>query len=246
MDRRLRVRVYGDSLALPRPGVVKNDERYVALLEEWWRSRGEWVELLDRSRPNQTVLQAKSAWSDDNAYFGDPVDVVIAHVGICDCAPRPLKPYERAFVSKLPAGMRDSVVKLVHKFRAQLVQARTIRVVPEGEFRSAYREWLPRVAANAQRVYVIDVAPTNQLMEERSPGFMESIRVYNDIIRETVDELGAGKAQLIGVHAAISAASTDIDDWVVREDGHHITPRTHRMIFEQIRDRELSASSRAP
>jgi acyl-CoA thioesterase I len=241
MESRLRVRVYGDSLALPRPGVVGNDERYVALLEEWWRSRGEWVELLDRSRPNQTVLQARTAWSDDNAYFGKAVDVAIVHVGICDCAPRPLKPYERAFVSRLPAAARESVVKLVHRFRPQLVQARTIRVVPVPEFRAAYRAWLPEVVANAKRTYVLDIAPTNAQMEERSPGFMESIRAYNDIIRETVSELGG---TLIGVHAAIAAAP-NIDDWVVREDGHHITPRTHRAVFEQIRDRELSVSSRA-
>jgi hypothetical protein len=224
--------VYGDSLALPRLGVVANDERYVALLEDWWRSRGEWVELLDRSRANQTVVRAQSAWGDDKAYFGEAADVVIAHVGICDCAPRPLKPYERAFVSKLPAGVRDSVVRLVHRYRPQLVTARSIRVVPPPEFRRVYREWLANVVPHAKRTYVLGIAPTNAEVEARSPGFTESIRLYNDIIREVAASAGA---TLIDVHAAIP---TDRIDDYIEQDGHHISPRTHRAIFELIREHE--------
>ena len=249
MARRLRVRVYGDSLALPRPGIVANEERYVALLEGWWRSQGAWVELLDRSRANQTVVQARDAWVHDNAYFGEAADIVIAHVGICDCAPRPLTPRERALVSRLPAPARDSVIKVIHRFRHRLVQARDIRVVPPKTFRAVYREWLPKVVEHADRAYVLDVAPTNDAMEKRSPGLVAAISAYNEIIAETVAQLGAGKATLIGVHRMIDDAPDGIDAFVLREDGHHITPRTHRMVFDQIRaceERAMPASLRAP
>jgi hypothetical protein len=240
---RLRVRVYGDSLALPRPGVVGNEERYVALLEDWWRSRGIAVELVDRSRANGTVIEARDNWVHDNAYFGEAVDVLIAHCGICDCAPRPLKPWERAWVSRLPPRARDKVVDLIHRFRPQLVQARTIRVVPISTFRDVYRDWLAKVVANAKRTYVINIAPTNADMEQRSPGWMESIQAYNAVIRETVEHVG--RATLVDIHDAIAKSPDGIDAWVVREDGHHIMPRTHRALFEQIRERELSASARA-
>jgi acyl-CoA thioesterase-1 len=238
---RLRVRVYGDSLALPRPGVVANEERYVALLEEWWRSRGQPVELVDRSRANQTLPEVRDWWVHDNAYFGEQVDVLIAHCGICDCAPRPLRPRERAWVSRLPAPLQEPVVSFVHRFRSQLVRARTIRVVPAETFRAVYRDWLPKVVQHARRTYVLTIAPTNADLELRSPGFGESIRRYNNIIRETVEELGAGKTTLIDVNRAILKSPDGIDAWVLREDGHHITPRTHRMVFEQLRDSESEA-----
>jgi hypothetical protein len=242
---RMRVRVYGDSLALPRQGVVANEARYVALLEEWWRSRGTAIELLDRSFGNQTVPKARELWIHDNPYFGDEVGVLILHCGVCDCAPRPLSPWERAFVSRLPDPMRERVVRVVHRFRATLVQARNLRIVPPQKFRRIYRDWLPNAAQHAKRTYVINIAPTNADTERRSPGFGENIRLYNDIIAETVRELGTPSTTLIDIHRVIESSPDSVDAWVLREDGHHITERTHRAIFEQIRDRELSALAAA-
>ncbi len=236
------MRLYGDSLALPRSGNVKPRERYIARLCSWWSTNEgvESIELCDRSKGSMTVADLFQWYEHDNGYYGEAGEVLIIQGGVVDCAPRPVPRWMRRRIARMPQVLRKHTVKFLHKHRAAiLLRTGGWQQLKPDEFRSVLTRWLPRAAQNFARVYVFNVAPTNRKTEEHSPGFTKSIELYNEILDSVSAALKLDNLFVIDVHAIISSAGPEeIDKHILAEDGHHLTARSHELYYEEIRKRE--------
>lgn len=233
----LTVRLYGDSLALPRPDYVKNGERYISSLTSWWiqhegvRS----IDLLDHSKGASTVADLYQWYQHDNGYYVDSGDVLIIHCGIVDCAPRPVPRWIRRRLGRLPAALRKRTIKFLHDHRARILKLTGgWQQLSRQEFRLFYRRWLAEAVNKFSRIYVVNIAPTNQATEMRSPGFTQCITEYNSIIADVVFSLETNNVFLIDVHELISKDQDRIDELIISDDGHHLTALSHQLITEAI------------
>jgi hypothetical protein len=236
-----KVRLYGDSLALPRPGYLENNARYISLLCAWWMKQEgvQSIELCDRSKGSSTVADLYQWYEHDNVYFGETGDVLIIHCGIVDCAPRPVPRWLRNRIARLPGALRRRTIDFLHQHRAQILErSGGWRHIDPQLFRSIYKRWMEHAVERFSRVYIINIAPTNDLTEKHSPGFTQSIAQYNEIISDIVSALSAENLFLIDVHKIINEKRQEIDDYIVPDDGHHITALSHRIYCREIQRRE--------
>jgi hypothetical protein len=227
---------YGDSLMVPRPGVVAADETHARLLEGWLRGQRPslgWA-VLQRARGGHTINEIAEWTASDKKYFADVHGgVAVVQSGIVDGAPRPVIPQVRSMIGRLPKLMRAHIIRLLHDNRARILRRGLGGVVtPLPRFESAARTILSRLCGAHDHVFVITICPTNPRMEEHSPGLSRNIIAYNDVWHRIVREHG-DKARVIDVHSFMSA-QPDLDRWLVKEDGHHITTETHRWIADEI------------
>src|SRR5262249_18582347 len=146
------------------------------------------VHLYNRSRGGASIARLIEDYQMDAAYFGQQSnDFLIIQCGVVDCAPRPLPTTLRALVSRLPKHLRSKVIRFLHDNRAFFVsKGPTWRVARPSSFMKAYQYWLERAVKECDRIYCVNIAPTTDEIESRSPGFSESIELYNRLIEEAV------------------------------------------------------------
>lgn len=239
----LLVRVYGDSLGMPRwsDGVAWTATYPEVLAEELEQRHPGWrVRLYNRSRGGASIEVLRRDYDDDTSYFGDEAGgVLVLQCGIVDCAPRPLPPRARRLLGRLPGPVRAPIVGLLHRHRATL-QRRGFAwtVTPRDVFRRVYGEWLAHAAVRVSRVLVLNIAPTTDAMDAHSPGLAAAIAEYNALIADVVREVGARNVTLVDVYAVCRCAP-DAAELINQRDGHHITPRGHAL-FAQLLLRALT------
>lgn len=232
-----KVALYGDSLACPRHNIVDSHERYIALVENYMRKefKPEYIEVRDRAKGGAVISELYDAYIEDNTYYKLPGDVLIIQVGIVDCAPRPIDEARRVFISKLPGLVKRSIIRYIHKRRASMIKASGgfVKTSPE-KFYSILNNFVGDAIQNYLQIFVINICPTNKEIEKRSPGFGSNIDKYNGIIYNVVENLKTDKLTLIDVNQMIKDDFDNIDSFVVKQDGHHIYPKTHKWIAEAI------------
>jgi len=248
MDQKqnLHVRLYSDSLALPRPESVAFSERYISILKQWWVSTNVYadIELVDRSMGGQSILTLSDMYNSDVCYFGPIGDIMIIHTGVVDCAPRPVPIRVRNFISVLPKFLKDPAVRFLHNYRSRIQKSGLMwkHVNPE-EFSAYYSSFLKKVGNNFSRVYCISIAPTNPATELHSPGYMASVKQYNEIIKNCIKHTGKKNIYYIDIYTTIINNYSNINLYILPDDGHHLTPYTHRLIAEEIIQRETCIHS---
>ena len=231
-----QIRLYADSLGLPRPGVVNYDERYFSLFLNWFREQAKSeTEIVDHSRSNTTIKDLCAWFSEDNRYYGDKADVIILQNGIVDCAPRPIPRKVRNIISKLPNFLRKHVIKFLHNHRSKLqnLGLKYFLVKPD-DFLEEYKKFLTLASKVAKRVYVFNIVPTNDAVETQSPGLKKSISDYNELITRSIKETGFENVHLLDVNKFVESNIKNLDDYVLKEDGHHITKLSHRIYADMI------------
>jgi acyl-CoA thioesterase-1 len=232
LERHLLIRVYGDSLSLPR---FSDGVRYRQTFPELLRLAlaadpdGGMPDLYNRSKPAATAPQLLSEYERDSTYFGPEDDqILIVQCGVCDCAPRPVPRWLRPWIGRLPVVLRRTVIGFLHANRSRLLRAGFAwREVDPQLFRSAVRLMLEKAAGSARAVLVLNIAPTTAAMDAHSPGFARSIEEYNGILHAEVLALGCASVRLVDVHQAIVAERDGVTRYVNQVDGHHITPDGH-------------------
>lgn len=246
---RLLLRVYGDSLGMPRDfGGIHYRETYAELLKSALEQQGWRVDLYNRSKGNIAVDELKTMVENDRKYFGQQREIVVIQCGIVDSAPRPISGRTRRLVGRFPERLRRRVISFLHSNRARILSSGfQWRVTEPPPFRLAYRELLLAAGAGTGHVYSINVAPTTHEMEEHSPGLSSSIRLYNAIIADEVQRAGE-TAQLIDVHRAILEESGGLQRYIDSKDGHHITRQGHLLYTRLIMaaEREWARDRTAP
>lgn len=226
------IRVYGDSLGMPRLGdQIPYHATYAELLSEECRRLypGKEVHLYNRSRGAGTVRSLIADYLQDTSYFGTgETDILVIQCGICDCAPRPIPPAARTAVGKLPGPLRKTVIAGLHNNRSWLVRlGPPWREVRASSFLKTYKYWLQQAAGQCGQVFAINIAPTTNEIESHSPGLQKSIELYNRLIAQAVQEAEATNVVLVDAYGAIHASGSA--QYVNQEDGHHLTLRGHEL-----------------
>jgi acyl-CoA thioesterase-1 len=230
------VQYYADSLGLPRPGIVGLNQRYIRLFEEWLRQKeGPGVFVIDRARGGATIDQLFGTYKEDEGYIAGEKDILVIHEGVCDCAPRPVSKSARRFISRLPGFIKSRIIAYLHNNRARLLKRGSVHfMVDKVTYRRILKEWLSLAVKSFKVIYIINIADTNDTIELHSPGFRESIVSYNEIIRQVVEELNEPRIRVIDMYTILKDSGLPYDELIVREDGHHITPGAHQLIYKEI------------
>lgn len=222
---------------MPRKAIVKYNERYIFLLQEWIKKNKspEYIELKDEAKGSVTILDMLEQYEHDSGYYEFPADVLILQSGVVDCAPRPVAQETRDKISKMPSLLKNIAIKYLHKNRKKILEKGNAHVRVERElFFNSVKQFLQRAVKDYKRIYVINVCPTNEKTEQHSPGFTNNINEYNDLIKKAIKEIGSKTIFLVDVNKYINDRFKSIDDFILKEDGHHLTPLGNKIIADEI------------
>jgi lysophospholipase L1-like esterase len=228
------IRVYGDSLALPRSAdAIGYRETFPELVRQAWEAADprQLVHLYNRSRRGATIASLLTdCWMDAEAFGSAGGDLCLLQCGVCDCGPRPVPRWLRNRIDRLPGRVKRRIIRFLHDHRARILRAGLAwRDTPPEEFRRLYQEFLAGVVKEFRRVVAINIAPTTEAMDRHSPGLAASIERYNGLIREAVAAVGGENLRLADVYGAITGTPGGIERHVNASDGHHITAEGHRL-----------------
>ena len=226
-----------DSLAMPRAGEtnVAFEATYPYLLERSLRERKETQSsmIIERGMRRRTIEYVLDDWS-ELVELKTP-DVVVIHVGIVDCAPRVFLRRERQFVESLrPAKLRDAVLRFVHNHRIGIVNFRRKVYVPPDRFKALVAQVIQKAKESDLRslVFINIITPPVE-MDKRSPGFIDNVRIYNEILESSVKSPGV---HLIDLNKIVEENGGSKKLTV---DGIHINEQGHVMLAQEIEDHIL-------
>ena len=233
-DKRLMIRVYGDSLGMPRAASdVRFDQTYAELFCAWLRTvrPNAQVHLYNRSQGGASIRKLFNEYQMDSIYFGKPGgDILVLQLGIVDCAPRPIPGWLKLLIGHLPSPFRTPIVKLLHQFRPNLLRMGCRwRTTSRSAFSCLLGKWLKKAAADFTRIHVVSVMPTTPEIEAHSPGLSESAESCNCDIQEAIRATGAANIQFIDAHRI---AAQNPAQFIDASDGHHLTAEGHRLLGE--------------
>jgi hypothetical protein len=232
------LRVYGDSLGLPRafeqinPGDTYTERLVDAFREVFPETK---TRAYNRSGGGLTIEALYDRYINDCSYFGTSLNqIIIIHSGIVDCAPRPVPPSVRNLIARLHGWLRLPISKVLHASRPCLLRlGLSWRLTSPSKFSSTLRLWLDHAIQSGYRLYVINIAPPTPSISLRSPGVEECITEYNNLISDVVAAHSAANLSLIDVHSAIQKSNT-LTTFVNEHDGHHITIAGHQLYSKLI------------
>jgi len=234
------IRIYGDSISMPRifEG-VSFLETYPELIKYQCQALwGEEAFLYNRSRYDATIRVISQELRQDTLNFGKPGGrILIVQVGICDCAPRPIPDFIKDFISRVSVQLRIKLVSIIHHNRARIQKRIFWRETKEADFESMYINLIKDYAQDFERVYVINIPPTNNTIEKHSPGLSRSISLYNGLIFKAVKINNYDNVIVIDVFKAISETN-DVNKYIIEKDGHHLTADGHLLYASMIIDQE--------
>jgi lysophospholipase L1-like esterase len=226
----MKIVILADSLALAREeggGGIPFEATYPYLLDQSLRKQlgPDSPLVIERGRRARTIEGVLEDWFEQVEL--KTADVVVVHVGIVDCAPRVFLRRERSFIETLRLKrLRKFILNFVHKHRRRIVLLRRLVYVPPGRFKQLVEKMVEKARDSKIRSLLLIniVSPPDQL-EERSPGFQDNVRTYNQILAEQVD---GRLIQLIDLDRLIqqqSGAHLTIDGVHINEEAHKILAR---------------------
>ena len=233
----IKIALYGDSLSMARENIIKNEERYFFMLlsEVKKRNPNALIETIQRSKASISSSEMNYHSLHDSVYYNWQGAIAIIHLGIVDCSPRPVNIETREKISKLPGLIKKIAIKYLHRNRRKiLLKGKASFVTSISDFKQNYIEILGNIEKLFDYIVIINIAPTNTHTEHRSPGLSKSIQDYNNVIAECVADFQSSKIKFIDLHSYITTSNESRDNFIVKEDGHHITPLTHKYIYQKI------------
>ncbi len=237
MKNYLKIGLYGDSLSLSRPDFVNMEERYFYKIINYYQTQfpGTIVETIQRSKASITSTEIADIIHHDNVYFNWPGETCIIHLGIVDCAPRPINNSLREKISKWPSALKKIAISFLHNNRRKILLKGNVHfVTPINVFEANLKRILSSSLEKYKKIIVITICPTNSDFEFKSPGLSNAIEQYNEVIRKQINLLQKDKIKLVDINKIILDKKESLDDYIVKQDGHHITPKTHQIIFNKI------------
>lgn len=235
MQEELLVRIYGDSLSLPRtqdqvpPSTVYSESVREFLVRRYPDKN---VSVFNRSVGGATIGELFANYKKDNGYFGEGPTLIVIQSGVVDCAPRPVPLVVRKLIGKLPGPLKKRVIKWLHDNRARLLNKGILfRLTDPEAYRKTLVEWIKLAQDKSLAILVVNIAPTNDATEDHSPRFKESILLYNQIIKDSVTKSGSKQVQVIDVFSEIESGGVDS---LILADGHHLTVAAHKIYSEKV------------
>ena len=234
----MKIVVMADSLAMAREGEtnVKYETTYPYLLDQGLRQRfGSQAPLvIERGMRRRTIEYVLDEWY-ELVDLRRP-EVVVIHVGIVDCAPRVFLRRERQFVENLrPAVLREAILSNVHRHRRAIVNMRKKVYVPADRFNALVGQVVARAKESKLRsLVIVNIITPPAEMDERSPGFIRNVGVYNEILKAHANATGV---HLIDIDRMIKEAG-GVEQLTV--DGIHLNETGHKMLANEIEKHVLS------
>jgi lysophospholipase L1-like esterase len=105
----------------------------------------------------------------------------------------------------------------------------------EKKYENIYSLWLEKLSKTKTIVFLFEIAPTNDSIEMQSPGFRESIKKYNLLLENAVNKINGPNIHLIKINSLI-CKQNNINNYIIEEDGHHITSKAHTLFFNSIKE----------
>lgn len=215
-DKPLVVRVYGDSISMPRcsEGVMVEDS-WPSLLEDFLREAG-WKcpRVLNRSLGGATVREIKAIFDRDMVYFKSQPGVVVFRFGIVDCTPRPIPLWMRDVIGKNPLNLGRPIISFLHRHRAAMIKRKFFQNTDADSFSKMYRQMVQAAVADGNSCVCMGIGPVSSMMEERSTGLLREMARYNKLIE-------AHAAECHCLYAPSETVFPMGDDSVLLNDGHH-------------------------
>jgi acyl-CoA thioesterase-1 len=227
-----------DSLAMAREGEtnIPFEATYPYLLDQWLRRRfqAEAPIVIERGMRRRTIEYVLDEWY-ELVDLRKP-DVVVVHVGIVDCAPRVFLRRERQFVENLrPAFLRESILRNAHRHRRAIVNMRKRVYVPTVRFNALVGQLMEKAKqSKLQSLVLVNIITPPVEMDERSPGFIRNVAVYNEILKSHAKGTGV---HLIDMDRMIQEAG-GVEQLTV--DGIHINETGHAMLAKELENHVLS------
>ena len=234
----MKIVVMADSLAMAREGEtnVPYEATYPYLLDQWLRRRlqSEAPLIIERGMRRRTIEYVLDEWYE--LVDLRKADVVVVHVGIVDCAPRVFLRRERQFVENLrPAFLRESILRNVHRHRRAIVKRRKKVYVPAERFNALVAQVIERAKQSKLRsLVIVNIITPPVEMDERSPGLISNVAIYNGILKSHAKGTGV---HLIDLDQMIKEAG-GVEQLTV--DGIHINEAGHAMLAKEIENHVLS------
>lgn len=230
--------VIGDSLGMPRcQAGIEIDDAYLYLLKIWWQKQYRQVIVWPILRRAASLQDLMAEFQGNFLhYIGNrKIDVCIVHLGIVDCAPRPLPFRMRSVVSHLPLWVLKRVTNFLHQNRRNLSKVGlSFHLASPDKFYRLYSNFINLLNSHCERVYCINMSPGLKETYYHSPGLKEDIIKYNGIIERAIS--GKDSVKLID---AFGKFIQDPEYYVT--DDLHITREAHKWIYEQIAKYEENA-----
>lgn len=227
MNKKKRVLIIGDSLAMPRPGVSYEDTWVYKLIEALPE-----FEFIDKTRRASTSERLVTEGGGDSNPKGADLlehympDVVVMHLGIVDCAPRYFKKggFENIILNRIvPKSLRTSYVEYVKKNRVR--DPRKADVVPS-QFYANCQNYFQRAKSLDVKVLAIMIAPVTNVFVDKSPYINQSIEDYNDIYRDLRKDF-----ENVDVVYPFNNG-INLEDITI--DGYHVNLKGHDIIFQKL------------
>ena len=237
----MKIVVMADSLAMAREGEtnVAYEATYPYLLDQWLRQRfgSQAPMVIERGMRRRTIEYVLDEWYE--LVDLRKTDVVVIHVGIVDCAPRVFLRRERQFVENLrPGFVREFVLDKVHRHRRAIVNMRKKVYVPPDRFNALVAQVVEKAKESKLRSLVmVNITTPPAEIDERSPGFIKNVGIYNQILKAHADANGV---HLIDLDAMIKAEG-GVEQLTV--DGIHINEAGHQMLAREIEKHVVSLST---
>lgn len=204
MKKHFKIGIYGDSLVMPRPGFVNKNDRYFTQLCNYFKEKDYDLEVFEKARASIPIAEVRQWVLNDNVYYEDRGDVLIIHLGIVDCAPRPVSLKTRNRISKLPEFIRKHIISYIHNNRAKLLTNGGHRVTPLNSFNAIYNKIVEIGLQQYNKIFLINICPTLPETELHSPGLSASINMYNSVIYEIMDKYKDEKSlKLIDINSIL-------------------------------------------
>lgn len=218
---------------MPRPGLVKYNERYFYKLKRALSLKpGVDLEIIEKAKASIPISELNDWVNHDQVYYPEGGDVFILQCGVVDCAPRPIDPETRKKISVLPGLIKKQIVKYIHGNRSKMIAKHGgYRVTEIRAFENNYLQIIEKAIKQYKKIFLINICPTDERTEKHSPGFLQSIIDYNKVIKTCSLKFSDQQVFLIDIFSIID--KKEIGQYV-DADGHHITPLTHQLIFNEI------------
>ncbi len=243
----MRITVLADSLSLPRGeegNLVSWEETWPRLLYHRLKPQYDNLDIVNYGRRACTI-------TDMLKHFRDAVtliepDIVIVQVGVVDCAPRvmPIPLRKMMNVPGFPKSLRKRVIKYRSDRRQAITQKDPLANVwtKPSQFDDSFWMLLSKLSEHYEndsstRVIVLPVLGNMQQMNDKSPGFSDNVKQYNEMIRSRTESIGvatlcAPEPNEVGIPTRLEAAE------LYGPDGYHPNAAgnvvTANMVYDEI------------
>lgn len=233
----LHVRFYTDSLGLPRLDCVEYKRTYVELLISYFHEKKIELEVVKSTIGASNIRTITKQLGIDNFYYSNQIDIAVVQIGIVDCAPRPVPEFVRKIIGRLPPFIKERVISFISNNRRAILNAGfRYFITSKKDFDKCTGEFLKKLLSQSKQIFVIGICPTNNYFDHKSPGFQKSIEDYNAIWKLNIAKHSLDNIVFLDMIEAIGN-SQSIDEYIIRNDGHHITEKAHNLIFNLIKNK---------